>query len=157
MVLTHSTGFANFAFLEPDQKLRIHFEPGSRFAYSGEGIELLQFMLEEALGLDTEREFDRRFFDPLGMHDTSLIWHPRYRTNLADGWKADGSVEPHDERSTVRAAGSMDTTINDLGKFVAAMSRGWGLSPRMRSELSKPQLAITTKQQFPSLIEETPP
>ena len=30
MVLTHSTGFANFAFLEPDRRLRIRFDPGSR-------------------------------------------------------------------------------------------------------------------------------
>jgi CubicO group peptidase (beta-lactamase class C family) len=36
--LTHSTGLANFAFLEPDHKLHIHFDPGSRYAYSGEGI-----------------------------------------------------------------------------------------------------------------------
>lgn len=156
MVLTHSTGFANFAFLEPDQKLHIHFEPGTRFAYSGEGIELLQFMLEEALGLDTGEELQLRLFEPLGMRDTSLIWRPAFRQNLADGWKVDGSVEPHDERSTVRAAGSMDTTITDLSKFVAALSRGWGLSPTTRRELSKPQLAITTKQQFPSLIEEAP-
>jgi CubicO group peptidase (beta-lactamase class C family) len=30
MALTHSTGFHNFWFIEPDQKLRIHFDPGSR-------------------------------------------------------------------------------------------------------------------------------
>src|SRR3984885_3540343 len=28
MCLTHSTGFSNFWFIEPDQKLHIHFEPG---------------------------------------------------------------------------------------------------------------------------------
>src|SRR5678815_5043155 len=46
MCLTHSTGFANFWFIEPDQKLRIHFEPGARYAYSGEGLILLQFVIE---------------------------------------------------------------------------------------------------------------
>ena len=29
MALTHSTGFHNFWFIEPDQKLRIHFDPGT--------------------------------------------------------------------------------------------------------------------------------
>ncbi|MCY7338487.1 MAG: serine hydrolase, partial [Sphingomonas bacterium] len=77
--------------------------------------------------------------------------------NLADGWQADGSVEPHDERSRVRAAGSMDTTITDLARFAAAMARGWGLSNSMRAELSNPQLTITTRQQFPSLIGEAAP
>ena len=30
ILLSHSSGFANFGFLEPDQKLKFHFEPGSR-------------------------------------------------------------------------------------------------------------------------------
>lgn len=72
MSLNHSTGFANFAWLEPDRKLRIHFPPGSRYAYSGEGISLLQFALEKGLTLDTEAELQRRFFRPLGMARTSL-------------------------------------------------------------------------------------
>ena len=46
MCLTHSTGFPNFWFIEPDQKLRIHFEPGTRYSYSGEGLILLQFVIE---------------------------------------------------------------------------------------------------------------
>ena len=57
MALTHSTGFHNFWFIEPDQKLRIHFAPGSRYSYSGEGFSLLQFTIEQGartkgLGLD---------------------------------------------------------------------------------------------------------
>lgn len=35
MLLSHSSGLANFAFLEPDKKMHLHFAPGSRFAYSG--------------------------------------------------------------------------------------------------------------------------
>ena len=46
MCLNHSTGFSNFWFIEPDQKLHIHFEPGTRFSYSGEGFILLQFVVE---------------------------------------------------------------------------------------------------------------
>jgi len=30
-VLTHTTGFANFRWLEPDRRLRIHHVPGSRY------------------------------------------------------------------------------------------------------------------------------
>jgi CubicO group peptidase (beta-lactamase class C family) len=32
MCLTHSTGFSNFWFIEPDQKLHIHFDPGTRYS-----------------------------------------------------------------------------------------------------------------------------
>ncbi len=155
--LTHSTGFANFAFLEPDGKLRMHFDPGSRYGYSGEGISLLQFAIEEGLGLKIEEELQRRTFRPLGMRDTSLIWQPRWRASLADGWTIEGRVEPHDERSRVRAAGSMDTTIADLTRWAAAFVRGDGLSRNARRDIVRPQLAITTASQFPTLGPELPP
>ena len=73
MCLTHSTGFLNFWFLEPDRKLKIHFDPGTRFSYSGEGMMLLQFAIEKGLGLDLGELTDRAF-QQLGMPRTSLIW-----------------------------------------------------------------------------------
>jgi CubicO group peptidase (beta-lactamase class C family) len=151
-VLTHSTGFANFHWVEPDGKLRIHFEPGSRYAYSGEGIMLLQFGIEQGLGLKVGEELRRRFFTPLRMNRTSLMWRSEFAANLADGWKADGSIEPHDERSRVRAAGSMDTTISDMARFAASLHR----FPRL-GELTRPMLPITSRAQFPSLLPEAPP
>jgi CubicO group peptidase (beta-lactamase class C family) len=155
-VLTHSVGFANFAFVEPDGKLRFHFDPGARYAYSGEGMILLQFVIERGLGLDVGVEMQRRVFDRFGMKNTSMIWRPEFATNLADGWRADGSVEPHDERSKVRAAGSMDTTIDDIAKFAAGYVRGEGIGKQARIELTKRQLPITTVSQFPSLQPELP-
>jgi CubicO group peptidase (beta-lactamase class C family) len=156
ILLTHSSGFANFAFLEPDGKLRFHFEPGSRYAYSGEGLILLQFVLERGLGIDVGEEMQRRVFEPFGMANTSMIWRPDFAANLADGWDANGRVEPHDERSKVRAAGSMDTTINDIARFAAGYVAGEGISPRARAELTKAYLPITTASQFPSLQPEVP-
>jgi CubicO group peptidase (beta-lactamase class C family) len=157
MALTHSTGFANFAFLEPDRKLRIHFTPGSRYAYSGEGLILLQFGLERGLGLDLGQHMQRRVFDRFGMTRTGMRWRADFAGNLADGWTADGKPEAHDERSRVRAAGSMDTTIGDMARFAAALMRGEGLSPAARAEMLRPQLQITTATQFPTLQDELPP
>jgi len=155
-VLTHSVGWANFSFLEPDRKLRFHFEPGERYAYSGEGILLLQFVLEKGLGLDLGAEMQRRVFDRFGMTNTSLLWRPDFVRNLADGWKTDGSVEPHDERSRVRAAGSMDTTIADFARFAAGFMRGKGLKRASRAEMLRAQLPIRTASQFPSLAPDAP-
>ena len=157
ILLTHSSGFANFAFLEPDGKLRFHFEPGSRYAYSGEGLILLQFVLEKGLGLDVGDEMQRRVFEPFGMTNTSMMWRADFAKNLTDGWDANGRVEPHDERSTVRAAGSMDTTIDDIARLAAGYVNGEGVSPRARAELTKAHLPITTASQFPSLQPELPP
>jgi CubicO group peptidase (beta-lactamase class C family) len=151
ILLTHSGGFSNFYFLEPDRQLHIHFEPGSRYAYSGDGLILLQFVLEQGLGLDVGAEMQRRLFAPNGMTRTSMIWRPDFRPNLADGFTQDGRPEPHDERSRVRASGSMDTSIADIGRLAASHVRGDGLSAAARADLVKPQLPIATRSQFPSL------
>jgi CubicO group peptidase (beta-lactamase class C family) len=161
MCLTHSTGFSNFYFLEPDEKLRIHFEPGTRYSYSGEGLILLQFVIEHGrtergLGIDVG-ELTKKTFDRLGMTRTSLVWRPDFEGNLADGWNDKGKPQEHDQRSKVRAAGSMDTTISDIAKFVSALVRGDGLSASSRKEITKPQLHITTAHQFPPLGPELPP
>lgn len=156
ILLTHSPGFANFGFLEPDGKLRFHFEPGARYAYSGDGFILLQFVLERGLGLDLGREMQARVFDRFGMRNTSMIWRPDFRANLTDGWDAEGKTEPHDERSAVRAAGSMDTTVEDFARFAAGFMRGEGLSAGARAEIVRPQLPITTRTQFPTLQPELP-
>jgi hypothetical protein len=86
-----------------------------------------------------------------------MKWRPDFAANLADGWDQTGKIEPHDERSKVRAAGSMDTTITDVAQFAAGYVRGEGLSARGRAELTKPQLPITTASQFPSFQPELPP
>ena len=161
MVLTHSTGFANFWWLEPDQKLHIHFDPGTHYSYSGEGLILLQFIIDngkKAQGLGTPIEtLTQANFDRLGMTRTSLVWRPDFHPNLADGWNDTGEVGEHDERSKARAAGSMDTTITDLSKFVAALVKGDGLSPASRAEMVKPSLHIGTRTQFPPFQDDLPP
>jgi CubicO group peptidase (beta-lactamase class C family) len=160
MTLTHSTGFRNFWFLEPDEKLRIHFDPGTRFSYSGEGFSLLQFVIEngrksQGLGLDVG-DLTNAIFARLGMTRTSLKWRPDFSPNLADAWNDKGEPVEHDQRSRVRVAGSMDTTIADLSKFAAALVRGDGLSTASRKELAKPSLPIATANQFPNLAPELP-
>lgn len=161
MVLTHSTGFLNFYWLEPDRKLRIHFAPGSRFSYSGEGMILLQFAIEngrksQRLGVDVGDLVRENVFEPLGMKRSSLMWRADFAGNLADGWNDKGEPQPHDERSKVRAAGSMDTTIDDLSKFAAALVRGQGLSRASRMEMVRPQLHIGTRTQFPTVQKDLP-
>jgi CubicO group peptidase (beta-lactamase class C family) len=161
MCLTHSTGFSNFWFIEPDQKLHIHFEPGTRFSYSGEGFILLQFVIEngrkaQGLGLDVG-DLAKADFDRLGMTRTSLVWlNNNPEPNVADGWNDEGQPQPHDKRSKVRVAGSMNTTISDLSKFAAALVRGDGLSAASRTEISKRRQHITTAHLFPLFPPDAP-
>lgn len=151
ILLTHSAGFANFRWLEPDERLRFHFTPGSRYAYSAEGMYILQLVVEEGLGRNAGREMQTRVFDRFGMPDTSMQWRPDFAANLADGYTLDGRLEPHDERSAVTAAGSMDTTIADQARLWAGIQRGDGVSAALRAEMVRPQLPILGATQFPTL------
>jgi CubicO group peptidase (beta-lactamase class C family) len=160
MCLTHSTGFGNLWFWEPDHKLHIHFDPGTHFNYSGEGFILLQFVIEQGrkvrgLGLDVG-DLTHANFARLGMTRTSLTWREGEDSNVADGWNDQGQPQPHSKRSKVRAAGSMNTSISDMAKFTAALVRGDGLTPVSRAEMTKPSLHITTRTQFPPFQPDLP-
>jgi len=160
MCLNHSTGFSNFSFFEPDRKLRIHFQPGSAFSYSGEGFILLQFVVEhgrraQGLGVDVG-ELTHGIFQQLGMKRTSLTFLNGSDPNVADGWDDRGQPQRHDNRRKVRAAGSMNTTVADMGRFAAALVRGAGLSPAADAELTRPVLHIGTATEFPLFQPELP-
>jgi len=90
------------------------------------------------------------------MTRTSLVWHNGIDTNVADGWNDQGQPQPHDKRSKVRVAGSMNTTISDMSKFVAALVRGDGLSAASRNEMTKPGLHLTTANLFPLFLPDLP-
>lgn len=163
MTLDHTTGFRNFNFVTLEGEIvwdngtvDIHFDPGTQFSYSGDAHILLQFVLEQGLGLDVGEEFRKRIFRPLGMSKTDLIWREDFAENLADGWDINGAPEPHDDRSKVRASGSMDTTISDVAKLFAAIARCEGLSEALCAELSSVSFPIRTASLFPLMQEDAP-
>lgn len=150
MLLSHTPGFPNFRFVNADGKLDFKFDPGTRYAYSGEGFNLLQFVLEEGLGLEVGNEMQKRVFNRFGMTRTSMVWRGDFAANAATGYAADGKAEGHHPRGSVRAAGSMDTTITDYASFLAGLMRGEGLSRASRAEMIRPQIAIDSAHQFPT-------
>ena len=157
LLLSHASGFPNFRFFLPDgsfdrdARLKFFYEPGERYGYSGEGYYIAQLVVEEALGIKTADELQHRFFDPLGMTRTSLTWREDFRPNFAQGYTVDGENLGHNMQSNVRAAGSMDTTINDLSTWVAAFMGGNLLSDSARAELWLAGMPITSRHQFPTL------
>lgn len=156
MLLSHRSGLPNQPGLEPDGKLHLHFAPGTRFAYSGAGINLLQFVLDRGLGLDVDAELRRRVFQRFNMHHTSLTWQAGSAGNQADGYTSTGEARQHPRRQHAAAASSMDTSLEDYARFVAGLVRGDGLSPASRSALTTPQGWITTATEFPTFQAELP-
>lgn len=155
MLLSHTTGFPNFRWINDDQKLDIKFAPGSRYSYSGEGINLLGFVIESITKRPLDELMQERVFGPLGMTRTSMKWEPRFEENYALGYDEKGAVLGHSKRSNARAAGSMDTTISDYARFLSAVMAGRALAPRAQREMLKPQIGIYSVTQFPTPRKET--
>jgi CubicO group peptidase (beta-lactamase class C family) len=155
--LDHTTGFPNWRQFNPrdNQKLEIFFNPGERYAYSGEGLYLLQLVIETITGRQLDDLAQEKIFGPFGMRRTSFVWQPSFENNYAVGHTMSEDVLPKDKRSGANAAGSMETTIADYTRFVEAVMSGKGLSERSGQEMLSPQIGIYTKRQFPSLNNDT--
>lgn len=151
MLLSHTSGFPNFRWINDDKKLNINFEPGSRYAYSGEGIELLQFVVETITGQPLQQLMQAQVFQPLGMTRTSMVWEDRFESDYANGYDEYGRNIGPERRPTADAAGSMQTTPRDFAQFMLAVMNGKGLSPKTRELMLSPQIQILAKHQFPTM------
>jgi CubicO group peptidase (beta-lactamase class C family) len=155
MLLSHTGGFANWRWMEEDRKLQIHFEPGSRFAYSGEGIDLLQLVVETITKKPLDELMQQQVFEPLGMTRTSMVWRDRFESDYANGYdEYERSVGAHRWKNA-DAAGSMQTTIRDQARFLQAVMGGGSLKSKTREQMLSPQIQIMSKHQFPTLSGET--
>ena len=155
MLLSHTSGFPNFRWLNDDHKLNINFEPGTRYAYSGEGIELLQLVVETITGRPLENLMQERIFEPLGMTRTSMVWQSRFESDYANGYDEYGRALGPDREPRAAAAGSMQTTLADFARFMQAVMQGQGLRPETRELMLSPQIQIFSKHEFPTLAAET--
>jgi len=156
MSLSHTTGLPNWRWFEPDQKLRIHFEPGERYSYSGEGMTLLQIVLEKLTGKPLEQLMREQIFGPYGMKTSSYTWQPRFERDYAVGHRADGTAYPKDKDNAARAPSTLETTTEDYARFMAAVLRREGLREASWREIFRPQVRIRFRTQFgPGATEET--
>lgn len=151
MLLSHTSGLPNLRILNPSGKLNINFEPGSRYAYSGEGIQLLQFMVETVTKRPIKDLMQERVFDPLRMARTSMVSDARFENDYASAHDAYGRSLGYPRRAVASAAGSMQTTLRDFTTFILAVIQGKGLRRATREAMLTPQIEIFSKRQFPTL------
>ena len=155
MILSHTTGFPNWRWFQDDKKLSINFDPGSRYAYSGEGIVLLQFVVETITGKSAQELMQRRIFGPLGMTRSSMITEPTFANDVANRYDEYGRPLSVEQRKSANAAGSMQTTLNDYARLLAAIMQTKVLNKETRDLMLSPQIQIFSRAQFPSLSTET--
>lgn len=155
ILFDHTTGLANFRDLEDDHKLHIHYNPGTHYGYSGEGINLAQFVVEKVTGKSATQLMQEELYGPLKMSRTSMIWLPRFESDFANGYNEYGRSLGPERRTSPNAAGSMLATPRDYATFLAALMRGEALSSAARDRMLSPQIRIHSAHQFPSLNTDT--
>ncbi len=148
MCLDHTTGFPNWRWNEPDQKLRVRFQPGSGYSYSGEGFCYLQFVLEKLTGKPLEQLMEEKIFHPLHMNTSAYTWQPEFEKNYCFGHDTNGKVLEKDKDNAPRSASTLETTADDYSLFVAAVLQKKILKPSSYKIMFTPQVRLRLKLQM---------
>jgi len=148
MCLDHTSGFPNWRWYEPDQKLRVHFEPGSGYSYSGEGLCYLQFVLEKITGKLLEQLMEETIFHPMGMSTSAYTWQSRFEKNYCYGHDTNGKVLEKDKDNAPRSASTLETTPDDLSLFLGGVLEKRILGAVSYKEMFTPQLRLRSKIQM---------
>ena len=148
MCLSHTSGFPNWRWFEQDQKLRVNFDPGTRYHYSGEGLVYLQVVLEKLSGKGLETLAQEIIFKPLKMNHTSYSWQASFEDNFAFGHAASGKTYKKDTDNEPRGASTLETTAADYALFLEAVLQQKILSRASWRELFSPQIRIRSERQF---------
>lgn len=155
LLLSHRSGLPNFRFFPPNSDLdrtaplAFFRQPGTAYGYSGEGIQIAQLVVAQALGIDIATDLERRLFAPAGLRRTGPVWKDAFNDNFDIAYGEANRRLGHDKRDRFDAAGSMNTSIADFATFTAAFLRGAAISPDARRMLLTRQTPIRSAHQFP--------
>ncbi|MFN2315445.1 MAG: serine hydrolase domain-containing protein, partial [Gemmatimonadales bacterium] len=139
-VLSNTSGFPNWR--PRNLPLQVHFTPGERFSYSGEGYAYLQEAVEFTTGKSLEVLMQELVFEPLGMTSSSFIWRSMYEDRKATGHDEIGQPNIRREPPGADAASSLHTTATDYARFVAALLRREALAPTTYEDMWSPQVTL---------------
>ena len=81
-------------------------------------------------------------FVPLGMTSSSYTWQERFEKRKAMGHDASGAPEHLKRPPEANAAASLQTTVLDYARFLAAVLDGKGLTKKTWTEMLRPQIFV---------------
>jgi CubicO group peptidase (beta-lactamase class C family) len=106
--------------------LHAEVHAGAKWAYANHAFAVLAQAVEDVSGEPFAEYMIRQVFEPLGMHHTDYRLSDRVRDQLAVGYARAGNrvkAVPYME-ITVSGAGSVFSTVNDMGRYMAALMNG---------------------------------
>lgn len=154
MCLSHTTGFPNWRWMTKENdffregKIRFLLDPGIRYYYSGEGIRLLQFVIEQTTGKGLEELAQEKVFRPLQMNMTSYVPQEKFVNKYCNGHSTEHKVLLKNINYTANAAGSLQTTIEDYSKLIEHILKLSDNKSPVTELLYRPNIRIQSKTQF---------
>jgi len=107
------------AFLQALAEVRLGARPGTVFAYSNAGTQLVGLVLEQVYGMSYDALVQRMIAQPLAMVDTGMAVLPQDATRTARRYDGTGAPMPALAFwRDVPAAGFLKSTINDQLRYL---------------------------------------
>ena len=149
LILSHQTGFTNWRWMNRNKKLNFQFEPGTKYQYSGEGMEYLRNALEKKFNKSLQQLANGLIFKPTEMTDTRYVWDKNIDTSrLAIGYDKNGNAYETAKNEIPNAADDLLTTVEDYGRFLASVVNSDGLTDKVFKEMTSHQVASTKGKHF---------
>ena len=147
-VLCHTSGFENWR--SKKDPLAIHFMPGSKWQYSGEGYSYLQSVVEHVTQQPIQEYMKKHIFEPFGMASSGHVWNELFEKRMARPHDALGRAQ-NNKKSTpadvVRygSSGALLTTPSDYARFYLEVldpkpADAFRLSKASLAEMLRPQI-----------------
>ena len=129
---------------------KLVYAPETHVKYSNAGVATVGYVLEKTQGQPFAKYLKRSVLDPMGLDHSSFEPTPEITKSLAKAymWTIDGRTFPAPTFELgISPAGSMYTTVKDMGRFMSVLfaggrgSKGQLLTQSTLDEMWKPQYA----------------
>ncbi|MFP2925324.1 serine hydrolase domain-containing protein [Pyxidicoccus sp. 3LG] len=147
LLLSHRAGLLNWPYSYDDGRLAFVHDPGTRFSYSGAGVDLAARYAEKKLGRDFEALAFEHLLRPNGVEELSM---GRLRPWLADRlatpmdakghYDTEGRLAPRLAKGTVgdwSAADDLLTTVEAYSRLLEGLIRSDWLTPELVAERAR--------------------
>ena len=149
-VLSHTSGFQNWR--SDKEPLKIHFTPGEKHMYSGEGYSYLQSVVTHVTAQPIEPYMKANLLVPFGMAASGYAWNDTFEKRMArphdkNGKPFDNNKPTATHVARYAAAGELRTTPTDYAKFLIEVidpkkSDAFRLNEKSRKEMLRPQVRV---------------
>jgi CubicO group peptidase (beta-lactamase class C family) len=147
-VLCHTTGFPNWR--SDKEPMKIAFDPGSKWSYSGEGYNYLQTVVAELTMQDFDSYMEQHLFKPFHMKSSGYVWNDDFAKRMARPHDSKGQPMEQKKSSVTDimrygSAGALLSTPTDYAKFLIEVMRPKSpdaahLTNASWSEMLRPQM-----------------